>query len=227
MTSRRQSPGGEPIVSESSDERPLQRVPLRHADGPGAGRSDKNDARLWSRVRAGDADAFALVFESEARAIYNFCFRRIGEWAAAEDLMSVVFLEAWRLRTKNRAPEFGRAWLFGIATNVIRNRRRAEWRYRKALASIPREHAAPDFADDVESRLDAEAAMKGVLAAVAELPQRERDVLALCAWSGLSYEETAIALGVPIGTVRSRLSRARARLRELDASRGHSTRESI
>jgi RNA polymerase sigma factor (sigma-70 family) len=140
--------------------------------------------------------------------------------------MSIVFLEAWRLRTKNRAPEFGRAWLFGIATNVVRNRRRAERRYRKALARIPRGDV-PDFADEADSRLDDEAAMKSVLAAVARLPGREREVLALCAWSGLSYEEAAIALSIPIGTVRSRLSRARARLRELDGVDEHSTRGSV
>lgn len=55
---------------------------------------------MWERSRAGDADAFGLLFERHARAIYNYCFRRLGDWAAAEDMLSLVFLEAWRRRDK-------------------------------------------------------------------------------------------------------------------------------
>ena len=63
--------------------------------------------------------------------------------------------------------------------------------------------------------------MGAVLRSVARLPKREQDVLALCVWGGLSYEEAAVALGLPVGTVRSRLSRARARMRELRGDSGH------
>jgi RNA polymerase sigma-70 factor (ECF subfamily) len=116
--------------------------------------------------------------------------------------------------------ELALPWLLGVATNVLRNRRRSQRRHRAALGRLPREHAH-DFADEANGRLDDERQMQTVLRAVAELPRREQDVLALCAWAGLSYEEAAVALGVPVGTVRSRLSRARARIRELSSAHGH------
>jgi RNA polymerase sigma factor (sigma-70 family) len=184
----------------------------------GLGRSD---FELWSRVQRDDAEAFGLLFERHEKAIYNFCFRHVGDWAAAEELTSIVFLEAWRRRDKQLASGFVRAWLFGIATNVIRNRHRSERRHRAALARLPVEYRTPSFTDDADARLDAERAMCAILAGVKRLPRREKDVIALCVWSDLSYDEAATALGVPIGTIRSRLSRARRRLRELEPGRGH------
>jgi RNA polymerase sigma-70 factor (ECF subfamily) len=112
-------------------------------------------------------------------------------------------------------------WLYGIATNVVRNRRRAERRYLAALARVPAPSDEPSFADVADARLDDERQMRQALGLLAELPQLEQDVFVLCAWMGLSYEDAAVALAVPVGTVRSRLSRARHRLRELDAEGGH------
>jgi len=180
-----------------------------------------DDSTLWARSQAGDADAFGLLFERHAKAIYNYCFRRTGDWALAEDLLSVVFLEAWRRRKKELEPGMVLPWLYGIATNVLRNQWRSQRRYAAALRRVPGARDEPGFADAAESRIDDERRMREVLAVVAKLPRREQDVFALCAWAGLSYEEAATALGVPVGTVRSRLSRARARLRELDPDFGH------
>jgi RNA polymerase sigma factor (sigma-70 family) len=168
-------------------------------------------------VRQGDADALAALFRRHANVIYNYCFRRLGDWGAAEDVVSIVFLEAWRRRDADVRPGKVLPWLYGIATNVVRNRRRSERRYAAALRRLPPDGPAPDPADDVVARADDERRMKRLLGRVSELPQGEQDVLALCVWSELSYEDAASALGLPIGTVRSRLSRARSRLRELDA----------
>jgi RNA polymerase sigma factor (sigma-70 family) len=180
-----------------------------------------NDADLWRRAVDGERDAFGVLFERHARAVYNYLFRRTADWALAEDLTSVVFLEAWRRRTDVRLQrELALPWLLGVATNVLRNRRRSQRRHRAALERLPREHAH-DFAEEASGRLDDERQMRTVLRAIAKLPRRERDVLALCAWAELSYEEAAVALGVPVGTVRSRLSRARARIRELSPAHGH------
>jgi RNA polymerase sigma factor (sigma-70 family) len=179
------------------------------------------DSVLWSRSRAGDADAFGLLFERHARAIYNFCFRRIGDWTAAEDLLSIVFLEAWRRRDKDLPPDKVLPWLYGIATNVIRNRRRSERRFAAALRRVPKPDSEARFDELADARLDDVPQMKRALALVERLPKSEQEVFALCAWSQLSYEDAALALGLPIGTVRSRLSRARARLRELDPAFGH------
>ena len=179
------------------------------------------DSVLWSRSRAGDKDAFGVLFERHATAIYNYCFRRIGDWSGAEDLLSVVFLEAWRRRDKELAPDKVLPWLYGIATNVIRNRRRSERRFAAALRRMPQPDSQPNFGELADARIDDVHQMERVLALVERLPTHELDAFALCAWSELSYEDAGLALGVPIGTVRSRLSRARARLRELDPTFGH------
>jgi RNA polymerase sigma factor (sigma-70 family) len=179
------------------------------------------DAELWRHAVEGEPDAFGTLFERHARTVYNYLFRRTADWDLAEDLTSVVFLEAWRKRERVRLEgEHALPWLLGVATNVLRNRRRSQWRHRAALQRIPRERG-DEFADDADARLDDEKRMRTVLRSLASLPAREQDVVALCAWAELSYEEAAVALDVPVGTVRSRLSRARARMRELTAETGH------
>jgi len=169
--------------------------------------------RLRKRIRAGDHDAFGELFDAYARSVYNHAFRLTGDWTQAEDLVSLTFLDAWRLRGK--VDEEGgslRPWLLGIATNVTRNTRRAARRHAAALARLPRDEVERDFADEVAARLDDTAELALVRTALATLRRPEREVLALCVWSGLDYRAAAEALGVPVGTVRSRLSRARAKL---------------
>ena len=121
------------------------------------------DAELWRRAVEGAPDAFGVLFERHARAVYNYLFRRTADWALAEDLTSVVFLEAWRRRGDVRLErDLALPWLLGVATNVLRNRRRSQWRYRAALERVPRERA-DDFADDADGRLDDERRMRVVL----------------------------------------------------------------
>ena len=182
---------------------------------------DVDDGLLWSRCRAGDGEAFAVLFERYAKLIYNYCFRRLGNWAAAEDMVSLVFLEAWRRRDKELDATKVLPWLYGIATNVLRNQRRAERRFAAALRRMPQPRPEQDFSAQADARLDEEQQMQRVLSLLSQLPRREQDVFVLCAWSELSYEDAALALGIPVGTVRSRLSRARARLRELAPDFGH------
>jgi RNA polymerase sigma-70 factor (ECF subfamily) len=168
-----------------------------------------------------DERTLGLLFERHAKAIYNYCFRRVGDWAIAEDIVSVVFLEAWRRRKTLRDPDKALPWLYGIATNVVRNRRRAQRRYAAALRRVPAAQPEPDFAADTLARLDDERLVQGALEDLAALPAAELDVFVLCAWLEVGYEDAAAALSIPIGTVRSRLSRARRRLRELEAPPGH------
>jgi RNA polymerase sigma factor (sigma-70 family) len=196
-------------------------------DGHEAGEKEVDDSVLWSRSAEGDTRAFAMLFERHAKGIYNYCFRRIGDWTAAEDLLSVVFLEAWRRRDKQLPPGMVLPWLYGIATNVVRNRRRSERRYRAALARVPAPAAEPSFEAEAAARVDDERRMRHALELLAALPRQQQDVLVLCDWSELSYEEAAFALGVPVGTVRSRLSRARGALRELDPPAGHEQDECL
>jgi RNA polymerase sigma factor (sigma-70 family) len=179
------------------------------------------DTTLWARARSGDADAFGMLFDRHAQAIYNYCFRRTGNSTIAEDLLSIVFLEAWRRRDKGLEPGKVLPWLYGIATNVIRNERRSQRRYAAALRRLPANPFEPSFTESVDDRLDDQRQMQELLGYVTQLPRGEQDVLALCGWSGLSYAEAALALGIPVGTVRSRLFSARKHLRELRLVTGH------
>jgi RNA polymerase sigma-70 factor, ECF subfamily len=173
---------------------------------------------MRARVYAGDPDAFRELFDEHARLVYNHAFRLTGNWSVAEDVVSLTFLEAWRLRDRVDVGADGgslRPWLLGIATNVARNVRRAARRHDGALARLPKAEAVPDFTEEVAARIDDRERLALALTALAALRTPEREVLALCVWSGLDYAEAAEALGVPIGTVRSRLSRARTKLGRL------------
>ena len=184
-----------------------------------------SDEVLLEASASGDQGAFSELYERHARTIYNYLFRRLADWSEAEDLTAVVFLEAFRRRSEVVVVE-GKLlpWLYGIATNVLRNRRRTLWRHRDLVAQLARQPGT-DVTPDVAARSEATEQMRSVLKRIAALPRQQRDVIALCVWSGLSYEEAAAALGVPVGTVRSRLARARASLdsqpAELDGDSRH------
>lgn len=168
---------------------------------------------MRARIRLGDQAAFSQLFDEYAKAVYNHAFRLTANWPEAEDVVALTFLEAWRLRGRIDA-EGGslRPWLLGIATNVARNTRRAARRHDDALARMPRGGSAPDFADEVVGRIDDAERLSAIKQAYGRLRKQEQDVFALCVWAGLDYAEAAEALGVPVGTVRSRLSRARKKL---------------
>ncbi|WP_326580099.1 RNA polymerase sigma factor [Streptomyces sp. NBC_00481] len=170
---------------------------------------------MRTRVRAGDSSAFAELFDDYARAVYNHAFRLTADWSTAEDVMAATFMEAWRLRDRVD-PEGGslRPWLLGIATNTARNQYRSNRRYRAAAqAAAAAELSVPDHAEEVADRLDGRQRLAQALTALASLRRPEREVIVLCLGEGLDYEAAAEALGIPVGTVASRLSRARKKLR--------------
>ncbi|MFE5324845.1 RNA polymerase sigma factor [Embleya sp. NPDC056575] len=171
---------------------------------------------MRSRIRAGDPYAFEELFAEHSKSVYNHGFRMTGDWAAAEDVMALTFLEAWRLRA-DVAAEGGslRPWLLGVATNVVRNQRRTARRHQAVLDRVPREQAVPDFADTLVGRIDDTRTIARIRTMLGTLRRQEREVVALCVFSGLDSAAAAEALGIPVGTVRSRLSRARAKLKRL------------
>ena len=171
---------------------------------------------LRSRVRDGDPDAFGVLFDDFARSVHHLAFRLTGSSPEAEEIVSLTFLEAWRLRAGIEPEgESLRPWLMGITVNVVRNFSRASRRQRAAMARLPAPEPVPDFADEVAGRIDDTARLAVARAAFGRLRPAEQDVVALCVWSDLDYVAAAQALGIPVGTVRSRLSRARRKLRQL------------
>jgi RNA polymerase sigma-70 factor (ECF subfamily) len=154
---------------------------------------DVSDEALWQASQAGDGHAFGVLYERHAQKIYNYLFRRLADWSEAEDLTAVVFLEAFRRRNDAVVVE-GRLlpWLYGIATNVLRNRRRAQWRHRNLLSQLARERPA-EATSDTASRVAAAEQMRSWLERTRELPRDQQDVVALCLLSGLSYEDAARA----------------------------------
>ena len=178
-----------------------------------------DDPQLWERIRSGDAEAFGDLYERHARAVQSYCLWRTADLQAAEDATATVFLEAWRRRghltltTASAAP-----LLLGIANNVVRHQWRSQRRHRAALERVRHVGQAPgDLEAEAIARVDAIQQVREGGAAIRQLPRREREVLALLAWGDLSYGEIGEALGLPIGTVRSRIAEGRARLAaELD-----------
>ncbi|MFG2329539.1 RNA polymerase sigma factor [Streptomyces sp. NPDC048604] len=173
---------------------------------------------MRNRFRRGDPDALAELYDEHAQVLHRYALRVTGNWAEAEDVVSATFLEAWRGREKLRPEGDGlRPWLLGIATNVMRRNARTRRLRELALARLPERGSVPDFADDLVAHLADTEELRAAQAALARLRRRDREVFTLVVWAGLDYAAAAEALGVPVGTVRSRLSRARTRLRELAA----------
>jgi RNA polymerase sigma-70 factor (ECF subfamily) len=166
----------------------------------------ESDAELIRRSSAGDPSSFVELVRRHERAIYKYLARRVGQ-TPAEDLLSDIWLAAFGDRAHfNTAWESARPWLFGIA----RNRVRSHWRrHPAALEAEPSSDPWPD----VDARLVSSANMPSVVAALKVLPADDREVLLLVAWEELTPTEAALVLGIPAGTARSRLHRARTALR--------------
>ena len=189
---------------------------LRGAPATHTSREETTDAHLVT----GPPELFGALFERYADWLYGYCARRVGR-QLAEDLVAETFLIAFSHRHRyDTTADNARPWLSGIITNLLRNHRRAEVR---ALRAIARTGADPlggaaqiedAFADRVDRRMDARAATRAVARALASMPSDQRDALLLQVWAGMDYPELVVALGVPPGTLRSRLHRARSRLRK-------------
>ncbi|MBY8869202.1 RNA polymerase sigma factor [Streptomyces sennicomposti] len=181
---------------------------------PAAPDGGTSDRALWARAVDGDREAFGQLFDRHGKAVYNYAFRRTADWSEAEDLTSTVFLHAWRRRSETVLDrDSALPWLLGIADGLLSNTRR---RLRRAEALLRRlvSHDEPvgDHADRVAGLVDDERRMSEIHRALARLPRHEREVIELCVWSGLDQQAAAAVLKVAVGTVKSRLYRARRRL---------------
>ena len=175
-------------------------------------RGGESDASVIARSVAEPA-VFAVIFERHFDEIHRYLRRRLPEHA--DEIAADVFVAAFDARARYRpyVGESARPWLYGIASHLLSKRRRSQRRSLRAHAREAGHHPAPTGADtdDLLQRLDAERSSAAVAGALAGLAAADRDTLLLYALADLSYEEVAAALGVPVGTVRSRLARARRR----------------
>ncbi|MFH8770752.1 RNA polymerase sigma factor [Streptomyces sp. NPDC017958] len=159
-------------------------------------------------------ELFALLYDRYAPDIHRYAARRLGD-TAADDITADTFLVAFRIRSRyDRTRPNARPWLYGIAGNLIGKQRRAEVRALRALARNGHDPVAESWGEswveDTDSRIAAQGPLAGALAG---LSAPDRHVLLLVAWAELTYQEVAEALDIPVGTVRSRLNRARRKVR--------------
>jgi len=187
----------------------------------GVGRSEvdvspdsQSDARIIEASKS-DPTRFGVLFERYGDLLYRYAHRRVGP-DLAEDVVADTFEAAFRVRGRyDSAYPVARPWLFGILTRELASRHRQESARFRAMSRLDAEPVAPQ-ADGSEQVIDQEvarAARGRLAAALAALPSRYREVLLLVTWAECSYEEAAQALGLPIGTVRSRLNRARSQVK--------------
>jgi RNA polymerase sigma-70 factor (ECF subfamily) len=181
---------------------------------PPRGPAIDSDTELWTRAAAGDRHAFGELFERHAEAVWNHAYRLTASWSQAEDLTSSTFLLAWRkCREVRLIRDSALPWLYTVAGNLARNEHRGATRFLRAVRRLPEQTVEADHADDVARRVDGDARMARILAAVRTLPRSEREAVELCLLGEVPTADAAELLGVAEVSVRSRLSRARARLR--------------
>jgi len=172
----------------------------------------ETDASLASAFSR-NPDAFTEVYDRYFDVVYGYIAGRLNT-QTADDLAAETFTLAFRHRDRfDRGRGALRPWLLGIATNLIARHRRAEARHYRALARTAAEPVLDSHENQVVAALTARAVQPRLARALAALSAKERDVVLLMALAGLTHEEIGEALGIPYGTVGSRLNRARGKLR--------------
>lgn len=166
---------------------------------------------------AREPEAFSALFERHATSVYRYAAQRMGD-RVAEDVMSETFLVAFERRSAyNLAVPDARPWLLGIATRLMRKHARLEAVAWRGLSADLAARIAPDVIEQAAARVDAERLTRRLTKALRKLGAADRDTLLLYAWADLDYASIAEAMQVPVGTVRSRLNRARRHIRRAAA----------
>lgn len=170
------------------------------------------DSDIIRRSRDSPA-VFGELYDRHASVIYRYAARRAGDFAA-DDVTSETFLVAWEhLESYDLHRHDARPWLFGIATNLLRRHHRAEAKMLKAAAKASSRESITDDSDRIAAQVDATVATGRIARTLKSMAAIDRETLLLYAWADLTYEGIASAMDVPVGTVRSRLNRARRALR--------------
>ena len=181
--------------------------------GAAGGGSRPTDADIV-RASIRDPGLFGDIFDRYADDILRYAYSRLGS-DLAEDVTAETFLAAFRARGRyDLSRDNARPWLYGIAIRQIGKHSRAERRYRQAVGRVQPESVAADFGDRVADRVTAQQLRPQLSALLSGLPGQDRELLLLVAYTDLTYEESAQALGVTVSAVRSRLHRIRVRTRQ-------------
>jgi RNA polymerase sigma factor (sigma-70 family) len=161
-----------------------------------------------------EPERFAVLFDRHAPHIHRY-LARCADRQVADDLVAETFLAAFAKRDRyDLSYADARPWLYGIATNLVGQHRRDQARQARIRTAAPAEPAVPGHADRVAADVTAQAMRTLLEAALASLSTGDRDVLLLIAWEQLTYQEVSRALGIPVGTVQSRMHRARTKVRQ-------------
>lgn len=160
--------------------------------------------------------AFAELYDRHERVVYRYATRRLGA-THADDITSETFLVAFSRRESFRGGPDARPWLLGIATTLMHKHARQEARAWKGMLASDLARVDVDQIEQAEARLDARSVARRLGRALARLPAGDRDVLLLHTFGDLDYAGISEALSIPVGTVRSRLNRARRKLRTVIA----------
>lgn len=174
------------------------------------------DAELWRALRLNaDRTAFADLFNRYADVVYNVCFRRLASWSAAEEATQATFTALWQSTVDGRLGRLEGDSALGIilwrARKVMADAGRSDARSLRVVRAVGAERV--DAHEPVDEWVEAEAVQQRIVASMASLPANQREVIELVCWADASLADTAAALGVPLGTVKSRLARARETLR--------------
>jgi RNA polymerase sigma-70 factor (ECF subfamily) len=177
---------------------------------PGVQRTNSSDGELIERIGKGDRAAFDQLYQRYARPIFALALRRLGDRGRAEDAVQEAFASVWRSAGTYRAERgAGAHWLYAVARNAIVDRGRA----RRENPAEPADAISDD--PGPAERAESDWAAWRVHRAIEELPERERAVIELAYWGGLSQSEIAERLGIPLGTVKTRTRSALSRLADL------------
>jgi RNA polymerase sigma factor (sigma-70 family) len=190
-------------------------------DDPGGPWHVRSDTDLWRLIAADDHQAFTELYERHAQAVWNYAYRLTASWAAADDLLAQAFLQVWRRRASVLLiRDSALPWLYTVTANVCRSERRRLGRFLRIAPKLVKDDSTPDHADRIVEDSATRERLATVIAAVARLPRGQREAVEMCLLGNVSTADAAELFGISETSVRSRLSRARARLHEITQEQG-------
>jgi RNA polymerase sigma factor (sigma-70 family) len=175
---------------------------------------ERADAALWLEATTGTERSFAILFDRHRTRVFRKAYAQLKNIPDAEDVVAIVFLEAWRNRAKVRIVDGSvLPWLLSVTSYVLLNQSRSTRRWRRLLAALPEPEEHADHADRVLERAAQSAQLRAVYEAMDTLTPQERSIIDLCVIEELPIATVASVLDIPIGTVKSKLHRAREKVR--------------